>query len=287
MFELTKEQIARFQEDGFVFVEDIIDAATADAIKRRYEAMFRGEFDTGVRPDEVNWQEGKSDPSLTRQICNGWKGDHLVARTVLREDIGRACATLGGWPGARVKVDNVLWKPPGTRPLGMHQDCSYLSWIDPNEMISCWIALDDTTADGGTMELVKGSHRWHHAPPEGEFHGPDDYQKYMRRAAAAEGVDEPEVVPVVVRKGSGSFHHGRTWHGSGYNRSGHARRSLVVHCLSSDAKYVPENIATGTGPIYGRYMRHGDAVMDDNYFPILWTRDGRRSAWLDHYVKAA
>jgi len=288
MFELKKDQIERFREDGFVLVDDIIDAATAEAIKERYEHMFRGEFDTGVKPDEVNWQEGKSDPTLTRQICNGWKGDRLVAATVLREDIGRACATLGSWPGARIKVDNVLWKPAGTRPLGMHQDCSYLSWIEPNQMISCWIALDDTSAEGGTMEVVKGSHRWADAPPEGEFHGPDDYRKYMRKAAAAEGIAEPEVVPIVVRKGSGSFHHGRTWHGSGYNRSANPRRSLVVHCLSSEARYVPQNIAVGTGPVYGRYMRHdGNPVMDDNYFPILWTRDGRRSSWIDSFLRAA
>jgi ectoine hydroxylase-related dioxygenase (phytanoyl-CoA dioxygenase family) len=137
------------------------------------------------------------------------------------------------------------------------------------------------------MELVRGSHRWRISPPEGEFHGPDDYQKYMRLAAASEGIDEPEIVPVVVRKGSGSFHHGRTWHGSGYNRSKGPRRSLVVHCLSSEAKYVPENIAVGTGPIYGRYMRRGDPTMHEDYFPILWTGDGRRTWWLDDYVKAA
>ena len=118
MFELKNEEIATFREDGFVFVENLLDDATCEAIKARYEAMFRGDFETGVKPDEVNWQEGKSDPSLTRQICNGWKGDRTVASVVLREDIGRACATLGGWPGARIKVDNVLWKPPGTRPLG-------------------------------------------------------------------------------------------------------------------------------------------------------------------------
>lgn len=288
MFELKPDEIERFREDGFVFVENLLDKATCEAIKQRYEAMFRGEFDTGVKPDEVNWQEGKSDPTLTRQICNGWKGDRLVASVVLRADFGRACATLGGWPGARVKVDNVLWKPAGTRPLGMHQDCSYLSWIAPNEMMSCWIALDDTTAEGGTMELVRGSHRWRQTPPEGEFHGPDDYQKHMRRAALAEGVTEPEIVPVVVRQGSGSFHHGLTWHGSGYNKATHARRSLVVHCLSSEARYVPENIAVGTGPVYGRYMRRdGDTTMDDNDFPILWTKDGRRSAWIDGFVRAA
>ncbi len=284
-FELTAEKVDSFDRDGFVLVENLIDDETAERLKARYSKMFRGEFETGIRPDEVNWQEDISDPSLTRQICNGWKGDRTVAETVLREDIGKACATLGRWPGARVKVDNVLWKPVGTRPLGMHQDCAYLEWINPNEMISCWIALDDTSADAGTMELVRGSHKWARSAPIEQFHGPADYTKEMRAAAAAEGIEEPEIVPVVVKKGSGSFHHGNTWHGSNANAGPSARRSLVVHCLSSEARFVPGNIAVGTGPMYGRYMRHdGSTVMDDNYFPILWTRNGDRSSWIDTYI---
>ena len=287
MFELGNDRIEAFRRDGFVLVDNLIDEATAEALKLSFGRMFRGSFETGIRPDEVNWQQGESDPSLTRQICNGWKGDRTVAATVLREDIGRACALLAGWPGARVKVDNLLWKPAGTRPLGMHQDCAYLDWISPNEMTSCWIALDDTTAEGGTMELVRGSHRWAAATPIARFHGPDDYRREMRRAAAAEGIGAPEIVPVVVKKGGGSFHHGRTWHGSGPNGSARARRSLVIHCLSSEARYVPEKIATGTGPIYGRYMpRDGGTAMDDNDFPILWGAAGTRSAWIESYLAA-
>lgn len=288
MFELTQEQITSFGNDGYVFAENMMDESTIETVRESYARMFRGEFATGVLPDEVNWQEGKSDPTLARQICCGWKGDYDVARTVLRADIGRACATLGGWPGARVFVDNVLWKPAGTRSLGLHQDAAYLPWMDPQEMVSCWIALDDTAANGGTMEVVKGSHKWAYAEPEGEFHGPEDYKKYMRLAADREGIDDPEIVPIVVKKGSGSFHHGRTWHGSGPNQSANPRRSLVVHCISSETQFVPEHIAIGVGPVYGRYMRRdGNPIMDEAYFPILWTRDGYRTPWIDDYMAAA
>ena len=288
MFELTKDQVTSFRDDGYVFAQNMVDESTIETAHESFERMFRGEFSSGVLPDEVNWQEGKSDPSLARQICCGWKGDFDVARTVLRADIGRACATLAGWPGARVFVDNMLWKPAGTRSLGLHQDAAYLPWMNPQEMVSCWIALDDTTANGGTMEVVKGSHKWAVSKPKGEFHGPEDYQKQMRLAAANEGVEDPEVVPIVVKKGSGSFHHGRTWHGSGPNESGNPRRSLVVHCISSETQFVPEHIGIGVGPVYGRYMRRdGNPVMDEAYFPILWTQDGYRTPWVDDYMAAA
>ncbi|MEE8276689.1 MAG: phytanoyl-CoA dioxygenase family protein [Alphaproteobacteria bacterium] len=277
---LSREQTDRFNADGVVMLERIVDEATVEALRASFDRLFRGAFETGVTPDEVNWQEGTGDPSLTRQICNGWKADRTIARVMLREDFGRALAGLSGWPGARIMIDDVLWKPPGARPLGFHQDDAYLTWFTPQELISLWIALDDTSADGGTMEVVRGSHTWAHSTPEGEFHGPEDYRKDMELAARAEG-SEPEIVPIVVNKGGGSIHHGWVWHGSGHNRSDTPRRALVLHAMSSSARYVPERLGEGTGSIYGRYKRLGDNEMDENYFPILWSRDGRRTPGLD------
>ena len=282
---LSEEQVAQFNEDGVLIVDKIIEPSLADAIAQRYDNLFRGEFETGVKPDEVNWQDGQSPPELTRQICNGWKADRTLAQVVLQEDIGRACATLAGWPGARIHVDNVLWKPPGARPLGFHQDNSYLDWFTPSELCSCWIALDDTTAHGGTMEVVRGSHKWGKFPMASEFHGPEDYRKEMLAAAKQVG-QEPEIVPIVVPKGGGSFHHGWSWHGSGFNGSEHPRRSLVVHMCSSESRYVPDKLGHGIGGVYGRYRRLGDETMDENYFPITWTHDGRRTPSIERYLSA-
>lgn len=280
--ELTQDKIDQFNESGFLAIDRIVDDETVDELRERYDRLFQGEFETGVRPDEVNWQEGESDPSLTRQICNAWRADRTVARVVLREDIGRMIATLAGWSGARVMIDNVIWKPPGARPLGFHQDNAYLAWFEPQELFSCWIAMDDTSAEGGTLEFAAGSHKWARSKPEGEFHGPKDYRKYMEIAAAAEGV-EPDIVPVVVNKGGGSIHHGWTWHGSGLNRGERPRRSLVIHAMSSAARYVPTHFGQGIGPIYSRYRRLADNVIDENYFPIVWSEDGHRTPGLEDY----
>ncbi len=284
MIELTAEQIARFRADGFLIVDRLIDPADADRVAARYAPMFRGEFETGIEPDEWNWREGRDPQDRARQICNGWKGDFTVASVALRADIGRACARLAGWPGARVQVDNVIWKPAGAKSLGFHQDCSYLEWLTPQEMLSCWIALDDTTAEGGTMELVRGSHAWGRFPMAEQFHAPEDYRKGMTAAAAQIG-KQPEIVPVVVPKGGGSFHHGWAWHGSGPNRGRAPRRSLVTHCISSEARYNLDRLGQGTGRWYAKYRHFGSDAMDDDYFPILWTEDGRRSRWIDDYTR--
>jgi ectoine hydroxylase-related dioxygenase (phytanoyl-CoA dioxygenase family) len=278
-FSLTDDQTKAFHEDGFVIVERIIDPALANRALDRYEDLFAGNFETGLYPDEWNWRAGQSPPDLTRQICNAWKSDRTIANVVLRPDIGQACAILGGWPGTRLSQDNVLWKPPGGKALGFHQDSSYEQWAVPPDWVSCWIALEDTTAAQGTVEYVRGSHRWEHWGMIEQFHGPDDPHADLRRAAHLQGV-EPEFVPVEVPAGGGAFHAGWTWHGSPTNRAAVPRRSLVAHCMSSEARFHPET----TGYLYSRYKRFGDDTMDESFFPITWTHEGYRSGFLQPYL---
>jgi len=280
---LGESEISLFKADGFLITDRILDPALLPellpALHHAFEQLFQGRFSTGIRPDEVNWQYDSGDPSLTRQICNGWKADNAIARVVLDPALGEAVATLAGWPGARIMIDNVLWKPPGAKSLGYHQDSAFLDWLSPSDLMTCWIALDETTEAGGTMELVRGSHRWSLSEPVGEFHAPQNYKRPMLEACKRFG-GTPEVVPVEVPAGGGSFHHGHCWHGSGPNHSSDPRRSLVLHAMRSDAKLVPENFDQGIGPIYSRYRQIGNNSLDENHFPIIWRNDGYRTPGL-------
>ena len=284
--QLTCQHKSDFKRDGLLLVDQLLAQERLPVLHQAFDEVFSGCFETGVRPDEVNWQMADGDPSLTRQICNGWKANREIARVVLDRAIAQAIGELAGWRGVRIMIDNVLWKPQGAKSLGYHQDSAYLSWFTPSDLLTCWIALDKTTADGGTMELVRGSHRWQKSPPEGEFHAPDDYRLAMRKAAKAAGV-EPDIVSVEVPAGGGSFHHGWTWHGSGENKGSNPRRALVIHAMQADVEYVPANFGEGIGPIYSRYKRLADNKIDENYFPILWRDDGYRTPLLDDYLAEA
>src|SRR5262249_46365259 len=143
MTELTPDQIARFHEDGFLILDRFITTEEAARVAARFERLFRGEFETGLQPDEWNWREGRDKPDLARQVGRGWKAAHTVGSLVLGAATGRLCAQWAGWRGARLAQDNIVWKPPGAKPLGFHQDDSYNGWIDPPHMLTCWVALDD------------------------------------------------------------------------------------------------------------------------------------------------
>ncbi|MFT7671644.1 MAG: phytanoyl-CoA hydroxylase [Gammaproteobacteria bacterium] len=176
---------------------------------KAFDDLFIGVFETGVQPGQVSWQQGQSDPGLLRQICNGWKVSRDLVRVVLDDSIGKTIAEFSGWSGVCIMIDNVIWKAPATKSLGFHQDNSFLSWFDPGEIMTCWIALDDTKKEGGTIELACASHQRQPGQPEGQFQAPEDYRKPMCDAAARAGI-EPEICYVEVEVEGGSFHHGRT-----------------------------------------------------------------------------
>jgi ectoine hydroxylase-related dioxygenase (phytanoyl-CoA dioxygenase family) len=283
LFTPTDQNKQDYRQQGFLVVDKILPPEQLLKLHRAFDDVFNGTFETGITPDEVNWQYGSGDPSLTRQVCNGWKANRTIAQVVLSESLGRSVAQLAGWPGVRIMIDNLLAKPQGARSLGYHQDSAYLSWFSPSDLISCWIALDDTTQSGGTLEFVKGSHQWQKSTPSGEFHGPEDYRKPMHHAAQNQGV-EPQIEYVEVKAGGGSVHHGWTWHGSGANETASPRRALVLHLMRCDAEYDPTKFDKGIGPIYSRYKHLGDNLLDENYFPILWHEDGSRTETIDDYL---
>ena len=119
-----------------------------------------------------------------------------------------------------------------------------------------------------------------------------------------------------------SFHHGKTWHGSGKNPSDtkgislplhprpfirpiwptksefassqnsnrsnfdiskQERISLVVHLIRSDSVFIDGVV----GYIYGRYKVYGSNKMDETFFPISYTKEGYRSPMLMEFCKDA
>jgi hypothetical protein len=277
VLEPTAAQTERYRRDGFLIVESFLERGELDRIREHFMRVFAHDWETGLQPDEVNYVPDVTPDDLTRQLCNVWKSDRVLAGVVLSRPVGEFGAHLARLPGLRLAQDNAIWKPPSGRALLCHQDAAYLDYLDPPNMTTCWMALDDTAADTGTIYYVRGSHHWPHAPQGGTFHAPDDWLGHVREAMPA-GADL-ELVPIEVAAGGAAFHDGWTFHGSPPNERADAqRRSIISHTISTDTRWNPSH----PHRVYSRYRRPGETELDEAFFPILW-RDGYRTPWLDHY----
>jgi len=267
MIDATPAQVEAYRTDGFVVIPEYLPPDEVDEVRARFDPLFQHRWSTGVAPDEVNYTAGETEPDRTRQLCNAWRADPVIAQTVLAPRHGRFAAQLEGADGMRLLQDNVLWKPPGGRAVGAHRDNAYNGWLDPVNMTTCWMALDDTSADGGTIYYVRGSHHWPPTPAADNFHAPDDWLAHAR-AVAPKGVDvDALLVPVEVPAGGGAFHHGWTFHGSPPSRrTDRPRRSIVAHLGLVGTRHHP----TERHPVYSRYLRPGSHELPADHFPPVW-----------------
>ncbi len=167
-------------------------------MREHFARCFEHEWETGVMPDEVNYQPGVTPPDKTRQLCNLWKADRTIAATTLAARNAEFAARLEGAPGMRLFIDNAVWKPAGGKALLAHQDAAYQGYFDPANLTTCWMALDETHADTGTIYYARGSHLWGHMPMGGQFHAPDDWTGHAQQVAPPELYAEVEWVPIEV-----------------------------------------------------------------------------------------
>src|SRR5215470_9735822 len=97
-----------------------------ERVRDHFARCFEHEWETGIAPDEVNYQPGVTPSDRTRQLCNGWKADRTIAATTLSARNAEFAAGLTGEPGMRIFIDNMIWKPAGARALLAHQDNAYV-----------------------------------------------------------------------------------------------------------------------------------------------------------------
>ena len=75
---LNKNLIADFNENGFLILDKFLDLKYINRLRKKFEPLFKGDFETGKEPDEWNWKFGIDPEDVTRQICNGWIADNLI-----------------------------------------------------------------------------------------------------------------------------------------------------------------------------------------------------------------
>ena len=219
---------------------------------------------------------GRDPEDRTRQICNGWRADNVVAAQVLSERTGRLAAQLARYAASRLLQDNVLWKPPGAKAIGFHQDGSYADYLVPAEMITCWISLDDLPADAGPIEYVRGSHRWPRSAAAAE---PVPCARGLARSRPRRGARRRR-----ARRRAGRREGGRRLvpprpdvaRLAAERERAVARMALVSHMLPVEARFHDRNVDL----IYSRYRRRGDLTLDESFFPVLWDESGYRTPWL-------
>lgn len=214
---LTPEQVADFERDGYVLLENVFS-------KEEVAAMLR-EVESGERVAKT--KRGSSDASGKKAGIAIWTelGDDIWAaasthprvvnnvRILLREEI----AFFHGKVMLKEARSGGAWE--------WHQDYGY--WYNGGfvfpRMLSAFVALDEATVENGCLQVLKGSHllgRLEHGKVG------DQTGTNAERIRQLEPLFER--VHCTMKPGSVLFFHCNLLHTSAANDSDFPRRSFIV-----------------------------------------------------------
>jgi ectoine hydroxylase-related dioxygenase (phytanoyl-CoA dioxygenase family) len=205
----TDQDLARFRDDGFVILRDVLDVDEIEALRAALQPYL--DLDAHGR----NNFEGER----TQRVYS------LVGRGNVFERAAEHPAALALMdsllqPGYLLTASQAICIHPGETPQPLHYDDTFYRLPRPRPAVSIstiW-ALDDFTAIGGCTEVIRGSHVW------------DDEQVATTYDVDPEvSVDEAltaQLTPVEMAAGSVLVFSGTLLHRGGANGSSATRHAF-------------------------------------------------------------
>jgi len=112
--------------------------------------------------------------------------------------------------------------------VSWHQDSTYWG-LDPDEVITAWVAFTEVDEANGYMQVIPGSHKIDQLPHVDTFHKDN---LLSRGQEIAVEVDVNKAVGLAMHAGEMSLHHIKLVHGSAANRTNDRRIGLAI-------RYIP------------------------------------------------
>lgn len=216
MITLAPDATDTFRSQGYVVVPDVFDerecAEIADHIEQAAFELALGDEEAGqlsYRP-----MMHLASPALTSAATDArWWG---IVQPLL------------GTGDCRLYWEQAVAKPSLARTeLPWHQDNGYTP-LEPEEYLTCWLALDDAELDNGCLWVIPGSHQRGTVP-----HHNDEAGGPFRIGHAG---PESDGSPVPVARGSVLAFSSLLMHRSGPNHTDRRRLAWIIQYCGADAR---------------------------------------------------
>jgi len=238
---LTKQQIEKYHDEGFISPIRVISNAEALSIKSQLEEA-EAQF-----PEEIN-AESRNNLHLSFEFLDALGHNPIIVDAM--EDL--------------IGPDIALWatvmfikEPSSKHYVSWHQDATYMG-MNNTDFPTPWIALSPSNLETGCMTMISGSHKKERKKEEEK----GEETKSGRRGQGVVGVDESKGVDLILEPGEMSIHNGAIIHGSKPNKSQQRRVgfSLQSYMPPTIEQVVGRNIWTH---IRGKRRQDSDGLILD------------------------
>ncbi len=238
---LTQEQIAFYQENGYILVKGLLTREEASFFRQECHALAA----RLAKREDINatWGSAQTLTKTETRILHAHDVQYHVAaftRLLVDERVTGVAADIIGSPNVQLHHNKMFIKPPEKgSPFPMHQDYPFFPHAH-HTMIAAICHFDDAPIAKGCLRVVPGSHKLGPLPHEetGSWHLP--FESYPLESA----------VPCPAEAGDVLFFSYLTIHGSGINTSNEARTTLLIQMRDpQDRPTVDTHQSPGQGAI--------------------------------------
>jgi len=211
---LNEEQIESYGANGYLAPFDGVEAADAAAMCDDLDSFKR---DEGMRASEI---------IVKGHLCFRRSYEfsrHPKILDVVEDLIGPNIYTLS----------SRFWMKPGQDGsfVSWHQDSAYFG-LEPNELVTVWLALTDSNPDNGCVRVLPGT-QVGQAYSHVETY---DEKNLLARGQSIETIDASGAVDLVLKAGQFSCHHERIVHGSAANATDAMRIGVAIFYFPTHVK---------------------------------------------------
>ncbi len=242
MATLTADQIASFERDGYLLLEDAIPADKLEGLRDDFNQWVEesrehtenyGETSDGRPRFSVQPGHNADNPALRRISSPNELSDNYLNAMRDSRAVDAVCDIFG--PNLRFNNAKVNSKLPGaSTEVKFHQDFQFELHTN-DDLMTVLYFIDEVTLENGPLEVVPGSHKgplhelWH----DGVFTGA------VSEDVAAQA--QKDAIPCIGPAGAACLMHTRLLHGSAPNKSNSPRTLYICAYNAEDSHPVVPN----------------------------------------------
>lgn len=229
---LSEAQIDQFHREGWVTIEDLLDADTIAAVTAELDEI-EAEVDALLKslPDERMFIAESGAITFSPHAVTTSDAAREVSAHPAIADI---CHDLIG-PEVRLYWDQLVYKKPEKpRPFPWHQDNGY-TYVEPQQYLTIWLSLTDATIESGCPWVVPGLHTG--GTLTHDYVDPLGFQCFA---------DHPDKIAAPVGAGGAVIFSSLTPHLTGPNTSGDVRKTYILQYAPDGAEMLEADPAAGT-----------------------------------------
>jgi hypothetical protein len=226
MIELTPEQIASFEQQGFLRLERITSDEDIEKLRQSYDRIFeeRAGRDEGFEFDLAGTDEDDAEAKLPQILQPARYAPEMNESELLRNATIIAKQLLG--EEASCSIAHAILKPARDgAETPWHQDAAYWNPNVISRSISIWVPLQAATLDNGCMHFVPESHKLDVLPHRSIGGDPRVHGLELEESAWSQ-IEDPVACPLPA--GGCTIHGGYMLHYAGPNRTNEPRRALIL-----------------------------------------------------------